>query len=147
MRSRCFRLLAPLLALAFAAGAGPVSAAALESTPQVQTYRALLRAMKSGDYPAYRRLMVKEAGPLMDEQTRRAGKSPREVLALMTKMTPSDVSVTDLEIRGNRATLHASGRIDGEMNYAVVDLTEQDGQWKVERQSWSTRPDEAPLIA
>jgi hypothetical protein len=109
----------------------------LESTPQVKTYRALLAAMKAGDYAAYKKCMVKEAGPQMDEQAKQMGKSPKEVLEFMAMMTPPDVTVTGLKVDGKKATLQASGKLDNEMNYGTIEMAQEDGQWKVGKQSWA----------
>ena len=109
----------------------------LESTPQVKGYRALLAAMKAGDFEAYKKCMVKEAGPQMDEQAKQMGKSPKEVLGFMAMMTPSDITVTDVKVEGKKATLHANGKLDGEMNYGTIEMAQEDGQWKVGHQSWS----------
>jgi len=109
----------------------------LESTPQVKTYRALLAAMKSGDYAAYKKCMVKEAGSQMDDQAKQMGKSPKEVLSFMAMMTPSDISFTGLKVDGKKATLHADGKLDGEMNYGTIEMAQEDGQWKVGHQSWA----------
>jgi len=122
-----------LCSAVFAAG----DAKKLESTPQVKGYRALLAAMKAGDYAAYKKCMVKEAGPQMDEQAKQMGKSPKEVLGFMAMMTPSDITVTDVKVEGKKATLQANGKLDGEMNYGTVEMAEEDGQWKVGKQSWA----------
>ena len=111
----------------------------LESTPQVKGYRALLAAMKAGDYAAYKKCMVKEAGPQMDEQAKQMGKSPKEVLSFMVMMTPSDITVTDMKVDGKKATLHANGKLDGEMNYGTIEMAQEDGQWKVGHQNWSNK--------
>ena len=111
----------------------------LESTPQVKGYRALLAAMKAGDYAAYKKCMVKEAGPQMDEQARQMGKTPKEVLGFMAMMTPSDIVVTDMKVDGKKATLHATGKQEGETNYGTIEMAQEDGQWKVGHQSWSNK--------
>jgi hypothetical protein len=109
----------------------------LESTPQVKGYRALLAAMKAGDYDAYKKHMVKAAGPQMDEQAKQMGKSPKDVLSFMAMMTPSDITVSDVKVEGKKATIKASGKLDGEMNYGSIEMAEEDGQWKVGQQSWA----------
>ncbi|HET9794745.1 MAG TPA: hypothetical protein VFS34_09805 [Thermoanaerobaculia bacterium] len=130
--------LAAVLALGLCSAAlAADDAKKLESTPQVKGYRALLAAMKAGDYPAYKKCMVKAAGPQMDEQAKQMGKSPKEVLSFMAMMTPSDISVSDMKVEGKKATLHASGKLDGEMNYGTIEMAEEEGQWKVGHQSWA----------
>jgi len=124
-----------------AVGAGAAAsggdAKKFESTPQVKAYRAQLAAMKAGDYEAYKKTMVKEAGPQMDKQAKEMGKSPKEIMGFMAMMTPSDITITSVKVEGKKATLTATGKVDGEMNKGTVEMAEEDGQWKVGHQSWS----------
>jgi len=108
----------------------------LESTPQVKAYRTLLASMKAGDFEAYKKGMVKEAGPQMEKQAKEMGKSPKEVLQFMTMMTPSDITFTSLKVEGKKATLTATGKLDGEVNKGTIEMEQEDGQWKVGHQSW-----------
>lgn len=126
-----------VLALGLSSAVRAGDAKKLESTPQVKAYRALLAAMKAGDYAAYKKCMVKEAGPQMDDQAKQMGKSPKEVLSFMAMMTPTDIAVDDVKVDGKKATLHASGKLDGEMNYGTIDMAQEEGQWKVGKQSWA----------
>ena len=137
-------ILVAVVALGICPAAGAAGAAAasadskkLESTPQVKAYRAQLAAMKAGDYEAYKKTMVKEAGPQMDKQAKEMGKSPKEVLGFMVMMTPADITITSMKVEGKKATLTASGKLDGELNKGTIEMAEEDGQWKVGHQSWS----------
>lgn len=124
-------------AVAAAGAASAGDAKKFESTPQVKAYRAQLAAMKAGDYEAYKKSMVKEAGPQMDKQTKEMGKSPKEILAFMAMMTPSDITITSVKVEGKKATLTATGKLDGEANKGTIEMAEEEGQWKVGHQSWS----------
>jgi len=138
MKRRLRRALAVVLALGLCSAALAANdPKKLESTPQVKSYRALLAAMKAGDYDAYKKHMMKAAGPQMDEQAKQMGKSPKDVLSFMTMMTPTDIAVSDMKVDGKKATLHASGKLEGEMNYGTIEMAEEDGQWKVGQQSWA----------
>ena len=137
-------ILAAVLALGLgnvAVGAGGSASAGdakkFESMPQVKAYRAQLAAMKAGDYEAYKKCMVKEAGPQMDKQAKEMGKQPKEVLSFMVMMTPSDITITSVKVEGKKATITASGKLDGEVNKGTIEMAEEDGQWKVGHQSWS----------
>jgi len=81
--------------------------------------------------------MVKEAGPQMDKQVKEMGKSPKDMLGFMSMMTPADLTFTSLKVDGKKATLMASGKLDGKMNKGTIELAEEDGQWKVGQQSWT----------
>jgi hypothetical protein len=144
MKSRSRGILAALLAFGLchaAFGAGAAAPAGdtkkFESTPQVKAYRAQLTAMKAGDYEAYKKCMVKEAGPQMDKQAKEMGKSPKDILGFMAMMTPSDITITSVKVEGKKATLTATGKLDGEANKGTIEMAEEDGQWKVGHQSWS----------
>ena len=108
-----------------------------ESTPQVKAYRAQLAAMKAGDFEAYKKCMVKEAGPQMEKQAKEMGKSPKEVLSFMAMMTPADITITSVKVEGKKATLTATGKLDNEVNKGPIEMAQEDGQWKVGHQSWS----------
>ncbi|MGH9441599.1 MAG: hypothetical protein ACRD16_04950 [Thermoanaerobaculia bacterium] len=109
----------------------------LEGTPQVKAYRANVKAIQAGDWEAYKKSMVKEAGPQMEKQIKEMGKTPKEMLSFMASMTPSDLTVTALKVEGKKATLTATGKVGGEMNKGTIELAQEDGQWKVGQQSWS----------
>ena len=108
-----------------------------ESTPQVKAYRAQLAAMKAGDFEAYKKCMMKEAGPQMEKQAKEMGKSPKEVLSFMAMMTPSDITITSVKVEGKKATLTATGKLDNEVNKGTIEMAQEDGQWKVGHQSWT----------
>jgi hypothetical protein len=109
----------------------------LEKTPQVKAYRALLKAMDAGDYEAYKKCMVKAAGPEMDKQTKEMGKTPKETLEFLKMLAPTNMKFTSLKVEGKKATLMAEGKIDTEVNKGTIELAEEDGQWKVGHQSWT----------
>lgn len=140
MKSRRISLAAFALALALASALlASDDPKKLESTPRVKAYRALLAAMNAGDYAACKSRMVREAGARMDETTKRMGKNPGDVLAHLARLTPPDVAVTDLEVDGKRAVLHAVGRLDGETHEGTVELSEEEGEWRVIVRTWTTR--------
>ena len=130
-----------LVALALAFLANPLRAAddskKLESTPQVKAYRASLKAMHARDWDGYKKSMMKEAGPMMEKQVKEMGKSPKDMLSFMSSMTPTELKFTSLKVEGKKATLKATGKVDGEMNKGTIELAEEDGAWKVGQQSWT----------
>ncbi len=116
---------------------GADDARKLESTPQAKVYRASLKAMKAGDYEAYKKCMMKAAIPQMEEQAKEMKKSPKEVLEFLSMLTPTDITLTALKVDGKKATMTATGKQDGEVNKGTIELAEEDGQWKVGHQSWT----------
>ena len=130
-----------LAALALACLANPMRAAddpkKLEATPQVKVYRANTKAIQAGDWEGYKKTMVKEAGPMMEKQVKEMGKTPKDMLSLMAAMTPTDLKFTSLKVEGKNATLSATGKVGGEMNKGTIELAQEDGQWKVGKQSWT----------
>ena len=124
--------LALLLAVSSVAGAKD-----LESTPQAKVYRASLKAIADGDYAAYTKCMTSEAVKEIEKQTKELGKTPKDGMELMKAMAPSDIKFTDLKVDGKKAVLKATGKQDKEVMYGSIDVAEENGQWKVGRQSWS----------
>jgi ketosteroid isomerase-like protein len=132
--STALALLLGLTLPAFAAGSKDV-----ESTPQAKVYRASLKAIADGDYPAYTKCMTSEAVKEIEKQTKEMGKTPKDGMELMKMMAPSDVKLTDLKVDGKKAVLTATGKQDKEDVFGSIDLLEENGQWKVGKQSWTNK--------
>jgi ketosteroid isomerase-like protein len=134
-----------ILALGLLVGLTPTAAAAdpkdVESTPQAKIYRASLKAIADGDYKAYSKCMSSQAVKEIEAQTKEMGKTTKEGMELMKAMAPSDIKLTGLKVDGKKATLSATGKQDTEVMYGSIDLEEENGQWKVGKQSWTnTKP-------
>ncbi len=134
MAIRSTLVLALLLAVSSVAAARD-----LESTPQAKVYRASLKAIADGDYAAYTKCMTSEAVQAIEKQTRELGKTSKEGMELLKVMAASDVKFTDLKVDGKKAVLKATGKQDKEVMYGSIDLAQENGQWKVGRQSWSNK--------
>ena len=109
----------------------------LDATPQAKAYKTLLKAVEAGDFEAYKKSMTKEAGKLIDQQTKEMGLDPKKGMELMKAMTPSDLKLTSLKVDGKKAALEATGKVDKEVNKGTIALEQEDGQWKVANQSWT----------
>jgi len=130
-------LVAALLvcASAFAAGA----AKDLEKTPQVKAYRALLKTVDAGDYEAYKKGMAAESAKGMDQQMKDAGIDAKKGMEFLKAMSPTELKLTSLKVDGKKATLEATGKVGGELNYGTIEMVDEDGQWKVVQQSWTNK--------
>ena len=121
----------------------PVSAAGkpkdLEATPQVKAYRALEKTVAAGDYEAYKKNMAAESAKSMDAQMKEMNMEPKQAMEFLKAMSATDLKFTSLKVDGKKATLLATGKSGGEMNYGTIDLVEEDGQWKVVKQSWTNK--------
>jgi hypothetical protein len=117
----------------------PTLAADLESTPQAKVYRESLKAIDKGDYEAYKKCMTAEAVKEIEAQTKEMGKTPKDGMEMMKMMAPSDVKFTDLKVDGKKAVLKATGKQDKETMYGSIDLAEENGAWKVGKQSWTNK--------
>lgn len=111
----------------------------LEATPQAKAYRALLKTVAAGDYEGYKKAMTAESAKVIDAQTKELGKEPKQVMLFLKAMAPTDVKFTDLKVQAKKATLSATGKSGGEMNYGSIEMAEENGQWKVIKQSWSNK--------
>jgi len=135
------RTIAPLLLVALVCS--PLLAAEksknLEATPQAKAYRALEKTVAAGDYEAYKKNMASESAKGMDAQMKEMKMDPKQGMAFLKAMSPSDLKLTSLKVDGKKATLTATGKQGGEMNYGTIDLVEESGQWKVAKQSWTNK--------
>jgi len=138
MKSAARSTLPLILVLAFvpALHAGQ-DAKALEATPQARAYRAQLKAVHDRDWDAYKKATAKAAGTEDEKMMKELKKTPKDTLNMISMMAPKDVAFTSLDVKGKNATLHATGMMDGEMNKGTIELVEEDGQWKVGKQSWT----------
>ncbi len=127
------------LLLSFSLAAGAADSKDVESTPQAKVYRASLKAVAAGDYPAYAKCMTSEAVKEIEAQTKEMGKTTKEGMEMMKAMAPSDIKLTGLKVDGKKATLSATGKMDTEVMNGSIDLEEENGQWKVGKQSWSNK--------
>jgi hypothetical protein len=125
-----------LCASAFAAAASKD----LEKTPQVKAYRALLKTVDAGDYEAYKKHMAAESAKGMDQQMKDAGMDPKKGMEFLKAMSPTDLKFTSLNVDGKKATLLATGKVGGELNYGTIQMAEEDGERKVVQQSWTNKP-------
>jgi hypothetical protein len=131
-------------ALLFAALVGSPLLAAdkakdLEATPQAKAYRALEKTVQAGDYEAYKKGMAAESAKGMDDQMKEMKMDPKEGMAFLKAMSPTELKFTSLKVDGKKATLLATGKQGGEMNYGTIDLVEEGGEWKIAKQSWTNK--------
>ena len=111
----------------------------IEATPQGRAYRALEKTIAAGDYEAYKKGMAAESAKGMDAQMKEMKMDPKEGMAFLKSMSPTDLKFTSLKVDGKKATLLATGKQGGEMNYGTIEMTEENGQWKVVKQSWTNK--------
>lgn len=109
----------------------------LEATPQVKAYRALMKAVDAGDFEAYKKCMMAEAGKEIDKQNKEMGKTGKEMMGFMKMMAATDLKFTSLKVDGKKATLLATGKMGGELNKGTIELAQEGDQWKVGKQSWT----------
>jgi len=109
----------------------------LKSSPQVKAYEAVRKAVQAGDFEAYKKAMTKESAKKMDEQIKESKMDTKKGMEFLKAMEPADLKYTDLKVNGKKATLMATGKVAGEANKGTIELEQEDGQWKVARQSWT----------
>jgi hypothetical protein len=133
--TRVTALTAVFLILAFSAAAA--DSKNVEASPQAKAYRALMKAVAAGDFEGYKKSMTKQAAKGIDEQMKEMKIEPKKGMEMLQAMTPKDLKLTSVNVDGKKATLMATGKMDGELNKATIALEEEDGQWKVANQSWT----------
>jgi hypothetical protein len=107
------------------------------ATPQAKAYLAMWKAVEKGDYEAYKKSHTKEAAKQIDQQTKEMKMDPKKTMEFMKEMAPKEVKFTGLKVEGKKATLDLAGKIGGEANKGTVSMEEEDGQWKVVKESWT----------
>ena len=110
----------------------------LEGTPQAKAYKALLKAVEAGDFEGYKKSMTKEASAGIDKQIKESGMEPKKGMEFLKMMSPTELKFTNLKVEGKKATLEATGKVAGDTSKGTIAMEEQDGQWKVANQSWSS---------
>jgi len=126
-----------LLALSFSYPALAADSKDLEGSPQGKAYRAQEKAIKAGDYEAYKKTMTKASAAGMEKQTKEMNMDSKKAMEFMKAMLPTDLKFTSLKVDKNKATLMATGKVGGEVNKGTIELEQEDGQWKIAMQSWT----------
>jgi hypothetical protein len=108
-----------------------------EGSPQAKAYKSLLKTVAAGDFEGYKKCMTKESSTGIDKQIKESGMEPKKGMELLKMMSPSDLKFTSLKVDGKKATLEAAGKIGGEASKGTIAMEEEDGQWKVAKQSWT----------
>ena len=121
-----------------AAGAAKDKNKDLEATPQAKAYAALRKALAAGDYEAYKKCLTSAGAKEIDRQIKELNKTPKELMGFLKEISPTDVKFTDLKVDGKKAVLSATGKMDGTPAKVAIDLEEEDGQWKVGKQHFSS---------
>ncbi|HEY3125021.1 MAG TPA: DUF4878 domain-containing protein [Thermoanaerobaculia bacterium] len=113
----------------------------LEATPQAKAYRALLKAVEAGNYEGYKKAMASESAKGMDAQLKESGMDAKKAMALLNAMSPTHLKLEALlvDVDGKKSTLTAKGKVGGEMSTGTIEMVEENGQWKVVKQSWTNK--------
>lgn len=111
----------------------------LAQTPQAKTYEALLKAVAAGDYDAYKKCMTKASIEVMERESKELGLDPKKAMGILKEMAPTKLRYTSLKVDGKKATLQATGVIFEQPNDGTIELEQEDGQWKIVKQSWSNK--------
>jgi len=143
---RFFRLsLAALFVVAaFSVSAGdpPKGGGDASKSPQAKVYLEWVKAVKSGNLEAWKKLVPAEASQQIEAQAKEMKKTPKDVLDFLGSMSPDENKITGLKVEGTKATLSVTGKTKGEPkpSYGKVEMVQEGGAWKVGRQSWSDTP-------
>jgi hypothetical protein len=108
--------------------ASPEDGKRAAASPQAQAYGAFLKAVKAGDLPALRKLVVPEMAAQMDDP------EFAKMLPMVQQMTPKAVTYVRLSEAGDTSTLEVSAAAEGK---GVATLQKVSGQWRVGRTKWT----------
>jgi len=126
-----------LLALLVASAARAADSKEAAASPQAKAYLAMWKAVETGDYEAYKKAHTRETARQMDQQTKEMKMDAKKTMEFMKEMAPKDIKFTSLKVDGKKATLDATGKVGGEANKGTISMEEEDGQWKVAKESWT----------
>lgn len=132
---RILRHVASIALLSFVALSA--SAADAASSPQAKAYEAHQKAIAAGDYQAFRATMSKSALAEIDKQNKEMGLDPKKMMGMMKELAATDLKFTGVKVDGKKATLDATGKMGGEANWGTIELDQEDGQWKITKESWT----------
>jgi hypothetical protein len=98
----------------------------------MKAWQAYRQAIQKGDVAAIRKSVVKE----MAKQT----EDPefKKMLGVIQAMQPKKVKFKSGSVDGNNATLLVEN-LDEKNSAGTVTMTKEDGQWKLQKESWKTR--------
>jgi hypothetical protein len=99
-------------------------------TPAAKAYAAFYKALMSGELDELKDLVVKDqAADLDDEEV-------REFLVEERASRPKEIKILKTEVSGASATLTVEGMMGGDKATAVISLVQENGNWKVQKESW-----------
>jgi len=129
--------------LSVVAGEPQKGGAEAAKSPQAKVYLAWVKAVKSGDLEAWKKVVPAEASQQIEAQAKEMKKKPKDVLEFLGAMTPDESKITGLKVEGSTATLSVTGTTKGEPkpSYGSVGMIQEGGAWKVGKQSWSDKPE------
>ncbi|MFI5179977.1 MAG: nuclear transport factor 2 family protein [Thermoanaerobaculia bacterium] len=137
---KSLRCVVPALVLALAAGFPAFAANKgenLESTPQAAVYRVQEKAIQAGDFDGYKKTMTRASAAGIDQQMKGGGMDAKKGMELMKMMQPTNLKLTSLKVDKNKATMMATGILDGQVNKGTIEFEQEDGKWKIVKQSWT----------
>ena len=111
----------------------------LSKTPQAKAHEAQLKALKAGDYEAYRKTVSKANLAQMDKELKESGMDAKKAMEFLKEMAPEEIQYTGLKVDGKKATLEAKAKSFDQVTYGKIELEEEDGKWKVGEQSWNSK--------
>ena len=106
------------------------TAAAVKS-PQAKAYQAYLNAIQAEDIAALKKLLDPEMAKDL------SGPDAKQTMKMIKMMSATDIKVLKLVESGKTATLTVSGKQDGAVQSGTVEMMQDGGQWKVQREHWT----------
>jgi DNA-binding beta-propeller fold protein YncE len=95
-----------------------------------QVYRDYQKAVQDVDVDALKGyISSRKQKELLDEGAEMKLRFVRELM-------PVDIEITHATISGGAAVLELKGRKDGQVMTGTVDMVEEGGQWKIDRENW-----------
>jgi WD40 repeat protein len=95
-----------------------------------QIYREYHNLLQKEDIPALKKYISSQ------RQEEMLGEGANMKIQLIKEFMPVDIKVKDAEISGDTAVLEVEGKMKDQVMTGKVDFIKEDGQWKVNKESW-----------
>jgi hypothetical protein len=99
-----------------------------------KAYMAYLKTVASGDMKAF-------LGRITAERAKEASSDPdfKKLFPLIQAMQAKGIKVTGGAIDGNKVTLLATGKDEGQVSNGTITMVKEGGAWKMEKEDWKSR--------
>ncbi|MCL4245903.1 MAG: DUF4878 domain-containing protein [Candidatus Dadabacteria bacterium] len=101
-----------------------------DGSPAAAAYADYYKALMGGDIPTVKKLIIKKNAEQLDDET--AGM----IVDMAQSFHPKEIEIVTVNASGSSAELKVTGSSDGSQGTGTIEMTVEDGQWKVVTDKW-----------